>query len=82
MRYWNDPFHASLVMGDMMLHSILGVSDKNKPDNFFLIMTEKNVASHILNKREAVTAWAKTHTEFVEQLNIEKLAWEKSTKHK
>ncbi len=73
MRYWNDPFHFSLKMGRMMLHSIMGTPDDNRPDNFFVLMTADKVESYIRNQKEAITLWANNHTEFTEQYKAEKL---------
>jgi hypothetical protein len=81
MKYWNDPYHFSLVMGRAMQKSLVD-SGKDAPDNFMMRMSPDKVAEHVRSRREAIREWAKKNPEFVARFNEEKNKWEKSYNEK
>lgn len=78
MRYWSDPFHFSLKMGQAMQQSLVGVHVSDVPENFMMRMTPDVVREHIRKKKEAIRIWAQHNPDFVAQISIERQKWELS----
>lgn len=76
MRYWNDPYHFSLDMGNAMQRALTGQTNPGVPENFMMRMTPENVASHIADRRAAIREWAPHNPAFVAAFQEEKRRWE------
>ena len=69
MRYWNDPFHASLAMGDGMLSLLADRSSAGAPDDLLQRLTPQDVPGHIERRKAAIQRWAndQRNAAFIEQ---------------
>lgn len=72
MKYWNDPFHFSLSMGEAMSRSLIGDTD-GLPSDFMMRLTPEMVPAHIATRREAVQSWAAENPDYVAKLEQERL---------
>ena len=72
MRYWNDPFHASLIMGNAMLASVAGRPPADAPQNFMVRLTPEMVPAHIEARRQAIRRWAAENKTFVTRMDEER----------
>lgn len=73
MRYWNDPFHFSLTMGEGMLSSFLGKPVAGLPANFMAVLTPAEVPAHIEARKAAIRQWAAEHPDYLKQLDDERI---------
>lgn len=72
MKYWNDPFHFSLNMGEAMTRSLVG--DKTGlPENFMVRLKPDMVPAHIAERRAAVRAWGEKNPDYLAALERERL---------
>ena len=76
MRYWNDPYHFSVEMGNAMQLALTGRSSPRMPDGFMLRITPENVAEHIASRRDAISTWTQDNMSFVTAFQNEKRRWE------
>lgn len=74
MRYWNDPIHFSLPMGQLMLREFLGDIDAEMVDNLAVRLTPQNVETVIRERRAGLKQWAMKHSDFVELFEATKRA--------
>lgn len=73
MKYWNDPFHFSLAMGEAMLSSFLGKPVEGLPSNFMSVLTPDGVHAHVEARRQAVRQWAASHSDYLQALDDERI---------
>ena len=72
MKYWNDPFHFSLSMGEAISRSLIGDTE-GLPANFMVRLTPDMVPAHIAARRGAVRSWAEENPDYVAKLEQERL---------
>lgn len=77
MRYWNDPYHFSLEMGNAMQFALTQRKFADMPDGFMVRMTPENIAEHIASRRAAIREWAKVNPSFVAAFQEERRRWER-----
>jgi hypothetical protein len=72
MKYWNDPFHASLEFGALMLRLLSGQPAPEAPPDFMVKLTPDMVPAHIAARRAAIRAWAEANARFLAEMDAEK----------
>ena len=76
MRFWNDPYHFSVQMGNAMQRAMAGLNVAAAPENFMIRMTPDKVPGHIEQRRSAIRRWAQRNPKFVQAFESEKQKWE------
>jgi hypothetical protein len=76
MVYWHDPLHFTPEMGRYILAAISGTPLGRAPSNFVVLMRPDIVSTHVAQRREAIKAWAKTETDYVERFQEARRRWE------
>jgi len=78
MRYWNDPYHFSLVMGRAIELGLLGEQDGGIPKGFMIHMTPDKVLEHVESRKQAVRSWELENAYFGREFEKQKQKWELS----
>jgi hypothetical protein len=79
MRYWNDPYHFSIEMGNGMQQALAGrtaAAAADLPDNFMIRMTPDEVGAHVESRRAAIRQLAADNPAFVAQFQEQKRLWQ------
>lgn len=66
MTYFIDSFHFNHIAGNLILNRLLPYQLKEVPEDFGVLITEKNIESHLRKIRDEREIWAKKNNKLVQ----------------
>ena len=76
MRYWNDPYHFSIEMGQGMQQALAGSPGRDTPDDFMVRLSPEGARAHVASRKAAIGRWAAQNPDFVAAFRDERRKWE------
>lgn len=75
MKYWNDPYHFKLDVGEMIQRSLLRQAVGGTTGDFKATLTPATVTAHVAARRAFVRAWMKDQQPFAASVAAEHRKW-------